>query len=1142
MKRLIHLFEIIGLSALVLSCTRFEIGNPETDFGEQSLMRFSASYPLEHTRANDSGFIEGDQMGVFVVDYYNGESSYLQTTGNRADNVCFTYDEASMSWSGATDIYWKDNQTPVDIYGYYPYNPSLSSVTDYRFSVSNRQDIDPSNSDLGGYEASDLLWAKSENIHPTTDKVTLTYGHLMAGVTVSLQMGNGFKPEEWRSLDKAVLVTSTATDASVNFETGSVIISQNTDKNPIKPRQYNDEYRAVVVPQVIEAGSDLLHITVDGISYSYSRQDIMTYLSGKMHMFTIKVDKRSLSGDYEFTLVNQSVLDWEDDLCFHEEKARSYIVIHVENPGTLSCVLDKKGLDAKTIVNLKLTGFLNHEDLHFLGYELTSLQHLNIKDIKIVGNAEEEDVLTGFGEVYTGITTPFSSSIQKIIMPDSIKKIGDFAFAYSHLTGSLIIPDGVEEIGYYAFMRCNLTGTLSLPSTLKVIKGGAFAETSLSGNLILPEGLKIIGPRDGAEGGQCELRGAFQGTNFTGFFSLPSSLVEFNGPGLEGLTGHITIPAGIKHITEQAFLNSSCTSVTIPEGIRSIGTKAFMGSSIQGELVIPSTCKYLYEGSFSGSKINGVIFPDDLKYIGANAFENCGRLSETVIIPKGVKNIFDRVFNGCNMLSGVVLHENISSIGELAFAYCHNLNYFVCMAEEPPYLEDNTFEGVPRDNFIIQVPAGSVGKYKNADGWREFKRIAEYSNFACRPAATNALNSAHCQTLVLNADGPWAVSYLPEWCAVSPESGHGKTEVTLNIEALSRGSGHRADSVVFTLDDGGYKTWCKVSQYDYEYNIDEVIPLQKATMGNGIDVVFVGDGWDGESISNGDYLELVQNQMEHFFDIEPYTTYRDYFNVYALVALSQEKGINTLNAYRDTKFMTIYGGGNCSGIKPHLSVVKDVVFDYVTKYSPVSNSDLCKSLVILVPNSKDYGGCTQIYGDGSTISICCPSELQYPNDTRGIIQHEAGGHGFGKLADEKVLVNLFSDAETKDEIRAFHDRGWYKNVSVSVKTQDVPWSHFIFDPEYSDYVDVFEGAMGYSRGVWRSEQNSCMNLGIPYYNAISRQEIVRRILDYSGEGFTMDKFYANDSKKWGGNNMQTTAMPDQPYVKNSWHTTPYFEQ
>ena len=303
----------------------------------------------------------------------------------------------------------------------------------------------------------------------------------------------------------------------------------------------------------------------------------------------------------------------------------------------------------------------------------------------------------------------------------------------------------------------------------------------------------------------------------------------------------------------------------------------------------------------------------------------------------------------------------------------------------------------------------------------------------------------------------------------------------------------------------------------------------------------MGDGWDAQAIADGSYLTLVKEQMEHFFGIEPYTTYRDYFNVYVAFALSQETGINTLNTYRDTRFNLIYGGGGCNNIKPHLSVERDDVVGYISKYTPIPESKLPQSQIILVPNSKDYGGCTYVYDDGSSIAICSPSDSPYPSDTRGIIQHEAGGHGFGKLGDEMILKNLFVDSKIKSDIIENHWRGWYKNISLSGKMGEVPWSHFIYDPEYSDDVDIFEGAMGYTRGVFRSEQNSCMNYGIPYYNAISRQEIMRRILDYSGEGFTMEKFYATDSKEWGKTASQTKSFPTGAYVENSWHTLPFTE-
>lgn len=1150
MKKMTRLFKIIGLSLLVLSCNRFEMESPADEARNPSLMRFAASYPLAQTRADEAGFADGDKMGVFVTDYENGSPGVLKTDGNRADNVRFTFDESSMSWTGATDIYWKDDKTPVDIYGYYPFDEDLSDVEDYRFSVSVRQDAAPTGAEPGGYEASDLLWAKSENVHPTSEIVTLTYGHMMAGVKVILQMGEGFEEAEWASLSKTVLIRNVVADASVNLTSGIVIPERGTDRKSIKPCLHNGEYRAVVVPQTVEAGNELVSITVNGVGYSFVRQDVMTYSPGKMHKFTIKVDKHSLSGDYEFTMVEESVSAWKDDSYFVDGLTRNYITIHVHEPDLLWKIIRDKGLEPGDITSLKLTGLVgvydysptNRTDADYIKDSLPSLQNLNLKDARLYltkmfyhpGGIPRPDTKTW--EPYDVLPFGFLDGapyLQHIVLPDILKRIDDSAFESTGISGTTIVPEGVTEIDDGAFSYCMNLTEISLPSTLIEIGMYAFKNSSLTGTLGLPNSLQTIGPM------------AFAGNNLSGTLILPENLTEVSYETFynNAFTGDLIIPDKVVKIGDSAFKNNDFDGVLIlPDGLYSIGGWAFAGTSFIGELLLPSNLRELGEEAFSGTRFTKVLLPETLSYIGRGAFLDCSRIQGTVTVPDNIVKIPESCFRGCTGLGGVVLGVNLSSIDENAFAYCHNLTSVVCMAEEPPVLAENAFEGVPRDNFTIEVPAGSVDKYKRAEGWREFKRIAEYSDFVCRPATSCALNSSRRQTLVLNADGPWTVSHLPEWCLVSPLSGDGKTEVTLTINELAHGTGHRADSVVFTLVDGGHKTWCKVSQYDYEYEEDEVIALQKATKGKGVDVIFLGDGWDGEAIANGSYLALVQEQVEHFFGVEPYTTYRDYFNVYAGIALSQETGVNTLNTYRDTRFMTLYGGAMaCKGIEAHLSVERNAVFDYVTGHSPIQHSDLWKSLVVLVPNSTHYGGCTYVYNDGSTISICCPSEYSYPNDTRGIIQHEAGGHGFGKLGDEMIMKNGFPDEGTKYKIEDFHHRGMYQNVAISGKMSDVPWSHFIFDPEYSDYVDIFEGAMGFTRGVWRSEQNSCMNYGIPYYNAISRQEIMRRILDYSGEGFTMEKFYATDSKKWGNSSPQTRVIPDQAYTENAWHSAPYYE-
>jgi hypothetical protein len=70
----------------------------------------------------------------------------------------------------------------------------------------------------------------------------------------------------------------------------------------------------------------------------------------------------------------------------------------------------------------------------------------------------------------------------------------------------------------------------------------------------------------------------------------------------------------------------------------------------------------------------------------------------------------------------------------------------------------------------------------------------------------------------------------------------------------------------------------------------------------------------------------------------------------------------------------------------------------------------------------------------------------------------------------------------------------------------------IYDPQYSNTVDVYEGAFFHTRGVFRSEPTSCMHNNIPYYNAISREAMVKRIKKYAGEEYSFADFKANDKE------------------------------
>ena len=342
---------------------------------------------------------------------------------------------------------------------------------------------------------------------------------------------------------------------------------------------------------------------------------------------------------------------------------------------------------------------------------------------------------------------------------------------------------------------------------------------------------------------------------------------------------------------------------------------------------------------------------------------------------------------------------------------------------------------------------------------------------------------------------------------------------------------------------GNYTTTCTVSQYDYTYDEDACMTLQTATKGRGVDIVFAGDGWDGQSISDGSYLDLVKYQTECFFAIEPYKSMRQYFNVYVTFPLSQEKGVNTMYTYVNNRFGTLQGisslleGSQIDVTSSQLIMETDELQQYVVDKTPVKEENLWRTLVIAVPNSTDYEGNTVFNNSGLAISICPPSEQPYPRDTRGSIQHEAGGHGFGKLGDEAITRNAFATISVKNDVEKKHQMGWYANLATTGKLSSVPWAEFIFDPAYSDYVDVFEGGYGFTRGIYRPEANSCMNYGIPYYNTPSRLAIYRRILDYAGESFSMSTFRAQDTFEWGATDITRSvqAMPEQQYVSGNHH-------
>jgi len=1110
MKRLLLLMSAAAL-ALLQSCSLEEMGiEPDTPKdAAHKVSIYSDIYQQPASKVTIDGFCTGDEVGVYLVNYDGATPGTLELEGNQADNVKFVYDE-NGDWVSEYDIYYKDNDTDVDFYGYYPYSDP-SSIESCPFEVARDQSKAPEHGQLAAYEASDFLWAKTTDVTPTASKVVLSFHHKMSSARVRFSQGTGWADAaEYAAVTKEVLVTNTIRKSVINLSTGVVTPEGEVPLTGIVPMNDNGDFRAIVVPQTVTAGKTLLTLTIDGTPRHYSREVDTEYLPGKITTYDLSISKKTDTGEYEIELTGVSITAWEADNVSHGDDAREYVVVHNEIAGGLErTIVDRLEMDPTKIKNLKLTGRITTEDYTFMREKMTSLQRLNLKEV--------ESVVDG-AYIIPHYAFVRKTTLVKCILPDKLEAICKGAFANTSLAGTVQLPEGLKYVA--GFNSTKITNVL-FPSTLETIGGGedwdygangsgsgdgAFQDCrSLMREIVFPYSLKKIS------------NSAFEGSAIKGNLVLPHGLEILGGRAFSNcsnLTGSLEIPDKITNIEEWTFASSGFTgTLTLPDGLIEIGEHAFNATKLKGELNIPKSVQIIGAYAFSNTLFNGtLVLPSELISLGEFAFAGCWRLGGIVEIPENIVSIPSKLFRGCTGLEGVKLHKDVEVIESNAFADCFGMSSIVCEAKNPPTIAGDSFTGVAKDNFTVEVPEASVNLYKNASNWSEFKRFAAHRDFSISRNLFRTLNAGHSKTFVLRAPSGenWSVESKPDWVTVTPTTGTGKVDVTVTTSELAAGSEGRAGEIVFLLDGKDYRSTMTVEQYDYQYGDGDLVTLQEAGTGNGVNIVIMGDCFDAKDISEGKYLQAMKDAYSYFFDIEPYLTYKDYFNVYGVFGMSADSGMGTVNTIREARFGSQYTLDE--GVSPNFETVFAAAC-----LAPV-NDDVSTTLVIMIENSHEYSGLCSMWGDGSAVAIVPMSTEPAPYDFRGLVHHEAGGHGFGKLADEYIYHNTFiqscscSCCSHVKEIDTFKSYGFYDNISLTGDMQSVPWSHMIYDPQFSNTVDVYEGAFFHSRGVFRSEPTSCMHNNIPYYNAISREAMVKRIKEYAGEEYSFEDFKANDKE------------------------------
>lgn len=318
-----------------------------------------------------------------------------------------------------------------------------------------------------------------------------------------------------------------------------------------------------------------------------------------------------------------------------------------------------------------------------------------------------------------------------------------------------------------------------------------------------------------------------------------------------------------------------------------------------------------------------------------------------------------------------------------------------------------------------------------------------------------------------------------------------------------------------------------------DYSLDgRVTVLQEARQGRGIDLVILGDGFSDRQIAAGKFLSAADIAMEGFFSREPYRSFRDYFNVIAVDAVSKNEGYQGPESVFSCEWLgltTIHGD-------------EAKVIEYVSKVIPEERMDNFTAIVLMNSNL-DAGTCSLLLTDdtgdwGTGIGIAF-----YPayNDSQSYLaSHEAGGHGFAKLADEYIRDYGQIDEESIDNIRDLFNYGWYPNIDFTDNPKEVKWHAFLEDDRYTnEQLGVYEGAYYYTKGVFRPSLDGVMNSDHEAgYNAPSRYAIWYRIhklafgAEWSG---TYEDFVEYDAV----NRQQQNAIPTAGrYVRKSYPQLP----
>lgn len=308
-------------------------------------------------------------------------------------------------------------------------------------------------------------------------------------------------------------------------------------------------------------------------------------------------------------------------------------------------------------------------------------------DLSAIDWLEEVDLMVYHSTSLVGITLPPSiqrvdfngcHSLQEVVLPEGLEKIGSFCFKDCHSLERVILPSTVKKIDSWAFENCRRLTQLELPEGLESLGHDVFKGCRRLGRIRIPSTMKEIGksfsllPREEQETNSLwqdvddEINCLLSGKDI-GFPDLSSCVEE------EKLdpTSLAAWWKGVEEVLGNEVLGDDCPALVeaaIPADLWPAFDSSYWCCREWHRLVglrVPAGVGYIGTGMFEGCRrLETVELPEDVLAIGGNAFYGCSSLKK-INLPASLRFIGGSAFGGCCSLEPVVLPEGLVALGSI---------------------------------------------------------------------------------------------------------------------------------------------------------------------------------------------------------------------------------------------------------------------------------------------------------------------------------------------------------------------------------------------------------------------------------------------------------------------------------------------